>query len=175
MKINKLLRIAVRYGLIGGAIAFLLLLIMYYLGRHPLLVSPFIDFRILLFGIFVYFSLREFRDYDQDGVLYFSQAMVGGFTVIFILSALASVLLLVFGSFDKSFVTEYIEQVGVYLKGFTEEDVKRIGKDIYDRNLAALPTTNISTLAITYFIHGLVIGFFVNIVLSVILRRQPKT
>lgn len=175
MMINKLLRIAVRYGLIGGAIAFVLLLIMYYLGRHPLLVSPFIDFRILLFGIFIYFALREFRDYDQDGVLYFSQAMVGGFTVIFILSAIASILLLVFGLFDKGFVSGYVEQVIAYVKGFSEDDIRRIGKDIYERNLAALPATNISTLAITYFIHGLVIGFFVNIVLSVILRRQPKT
>ncbi|MEO8471413.1 MAG: DUF4199 domain-containing protein [Chryseolinea sp.] len=175
MMINKLLRIAVRYGLIGGAIAFLLLLIMYYLGRHPLLVSPFIDFRILLFGIFIYFALREFRDYDQEGVLYFSQAMLGGFTVIFILSVVASALLLIFGTFVKGFVVEYVEQVIVYVKGFSEDDIKTIGKDVYDRNLAALPATNISTLAITYFIHGLVIGFFVNIILSAILRRQPKT
>ena len=50
-----------------------------------------------------------------------------------------------------------------------------MGKEIYERNLAELPTTNISRLTITYFIHGLVIGFFVNIILSVILRRQPKT
>ncbi|MEO5978529.1 MAG: DUF4199 domain-containing protein [Chryseolinea sp.] len=175
MMINKLLRIAVRYGLIGGVIAFLLLLIMYYLGRHPLLVSPFIDFRILLFGIFIYFALREFRDYDQEGVLYFSQAMLGGFTVIFILSVVASALLLIFGTFVKGFVVEYVEQVIVYVKGFSEDDIKTIGKDVYDRNLAALPATNISTLAITYFIHGLVIGFFVNIILSAILRRQPKT
>ena len=173
--LNKLMRIALRYGLIGGGIAFVLVVVMFYLGRHPLVVSPYLDFRILLFGIFVFFALKEFRDYDQDGVLYFAQAMLGGFVVIFILTVLASVLIWIFGSIEHDFVTEYVEQVTAYLKGFSPADIEKLGKDTYDRNLASLPTTNISTLAFTYFIHGLVLGFFVNIVLSVIVRRQPKT
>ncbi len=175
MMLNKLFRISLRYGLAGGVVAFVLLVIMYYLGRHPLLVSPFLDFRVLLFGIFIFFALREFRDYDQGGVLYFSQAMVGGFAVIFTLSALAAVLLLIFGYLEADFVKNYIVKVTEYVKSISKEDIERIGKDIYERNVAALPAINIFTLAITYFIHGLVIGFFVNIILSVILRRQPKT
>ncbi|MEJ7646296.1 MAG: DUF4199 domain-containing protein [Chryseolinea sp.] len=175
MMLNKLFRISLRYGLAGGVLAFVLLVIMYYSGRHPLVVSPFLDFRILLFGIFIFFALKEFRDYDQDGVLYFAQAMLGGLAVIFTLSALASVLLLIFGYIEGDFVKDYVVKVTEYIRSFSEEDKARIGKDIYDRNLAALPATNISTLAFTYFIHGLVIGFFVNIILSVILRRQPKT
>jgi hypothetical protein len=159
----------------GGFLAFVLLVIMYYMGRHPLVVSPFLDFRILLMGVFIFFALKEFRDYDQDGVLYFSQAMLGGLVVIFTLSALASLLVFVFGYFESDFVKEYISRVTEYLRSFSKEDIDRIGKDIYNRNLAALPATNILTLAMTYFIHGLVIGFFVNIILSVILRRQPKT
>ena len=168
------MRIAVRYGLIGGVIAFVLVVIMFYLGRHPLIVSPYLDFRLLLFGIFVFFALKEFRDYDQGGVLYFAQAMLGGFIVIFTLTILASLLIWVFGSVEHKFVTEYIEQVTVYVKGFSQEDIEALGKDVYERNLAALPSTNIGTLASTYFIHGLVLGFFVNIVLSVVVRRQPK-
>jgi len=174
MLLNKLFRISLRYGLVGGILAFVLLIIMYYLGRHPLVVSPFFDFRLLLFGIFIYFSLKEFRDYDQDGVLYFSQAMLGGFTVIFALSATASLLLLAFGSWEHDFVSGYVSKVTEYFRSFSAEDIEQIGKDIYQRNLDALPSTNIVGLAITYFIHGLVIGFFVNIILSVILRRQPK-
>jgi hypothetical protein len=72
------------------------------------------------------------------------------------------------------FVADYVVQVTTYVKSFTPEEIDRIGKDIYERNLEALPSTNISNLSITYFVHGLVIGFFVNIILSVILRRQPK-
>jgi len=171
---KKLLRISVRYGTVGGILAFVLLMIMYYLGLHPLVTSPFLDFRILLFGIFIFFTLKEFRDYEQQGVLYFAQAMIGGFAVIMIMTTITSVLLQVFGMYEKDFVVTYIEQVSSYWKSFSKEDVERIGKEIYERNLASLPATNMAQLTRTYFVHGLVIGFFINIILSVILRRQPK-
>ena len=173
MMIRKLLSISVRYGALGGVLGIILLIAMYYLGRHPMLTSPFFDFRILLYGIFVFFALREFRDYEQQGALYFSQAMIGGLTVVLFMTTISSLLLLVFGRMVGSFVTDYILQVTAYVKSFSPEDIDRIGKDIYERNLKALPSTNIWNLAITYFAHGLVIGFFVNIILSVILRRQP--
>jgi hypothetical protein len=171
---KRLLLISVRYGAIGGVLGFVLLVSMYYMGRHPLLTSPFLDFRILLFGIFVFFSLKEFRDYEQQGALYFSQAMLGGLNVVLVMSVISSLFLLVFGTMVPDFVADYVVQVTTYVKSFTPEEIDRIGKDIYERNLEALPSTNISNLSITYFVHGLVIGFFVNIILSVILRRQPK-
>jgi hypothetical protein len=172
--IKNLLRISVRYGTVGGILAFVLLLTMFYLGRHPLITSPFLDFRVLLFGIFIFFTLKEFRDYEQDGVLYFAQAMIGGLTVIMIMTTVTSIMLQIFGSIEKDFVTTYIDQVTAYVKSFSQEDIARVGKEIYERNLAALPSTNISKLTVTYFVHGMVIGFFVNVILSVILGRQPK-
>jgi len=170
----KLLRIAARWGASAGVLAFIMLVAMYYLGRHPLLVSPFLDFRILLFGVFVYFSLKEFRDYDQDGVLYFWQASLGGTTLVVLMTAVTSVLLLIFGALDKGFVAEYVAQMTTYLKAFPKEDIDRIGKEIYERNLQELPTTNIWQLTQTYILQGLIIGFFLNMIVSVILRRQPK-
>ena len=172
---KKLLLISARYGAVAGVIAFVLLVVMYYLGRHPLMTSPFLDFRILLFGIFVFFTLKEFRDYEQEGVLYFSQAMIGGLTVVMVASVVTSLLLYTFGTWEDEFVSEYIAQVTAYLASFSKDEIDRIGRDVYERNLNALPATNISNLAITYFVHGLMIGFFVNIVLSVISRREPKT
>ena len=172
---KKLLLISARYGAVAGILAFVLLVVMYYLGRHPLMTSPFLDFRILLFGIFVFFTLKEFRDYEQEGVLYFSQAMVGGLTVVMVASVVTSLLVYIFGTWEDEFVSEYIAQVTAYLTSFSKDEIDRIGRDVYERNLNALPATNISNLAITYFVHGLMIGFFVNIVLSVISRREPKT
>ncbi len=172
--IKRLLKISLRYASVAGVLGFILLVAMYYIGRHPMVVSPFLDFRILLFGIFIFFTLKEFRDVEQQGVLYFSQAMIGGFAVILIMTTITSVMLLIFGTLESDFVTGYILQVTDYVKSFSKEDIERVGKEIYERNLLTLPTTNISVLTITYFAHGLLIGFFVNIILSVILRRQPK-
>jgi hypothetical protein len=174
MMIKTLLKVAVRYGTAAGILAFILLVVMYYLGAHPLLTSPFLDFRILLFGIFIFFTLKEFRDYYQRGVLFFSQAMIGGLTVVLAASLLTSFFLWLFGKWDQNFVAGYITQMTAYIKSFPKEDVERIGKEVYERNLKALPATNIFDLVETYFMQGMIIGFFVNIILSVILRRQPK-
>jgi hypothetical protein len=168
-----LLKVSARYGAGAGILASILLAVLYYLGPHPLLTSPFLDFRILLFGIFIFFTLKEIRDYYQAGVLYFWQAMLGGLMVIFIATTITSFFLLLFGRWEKEFLDGYITQITAYVKSFPKEDIERIGKEIYERNLKALPATNIFDLAQTYFAQGLIIGFFVNIILSVILRRQP--
>lgn len=172
--IKTLLKVSVRYGAAAGILAFLLLLVMYYIGSHPLLISPFLDFRILLFGVFVFFTLKEFRDYYQQGILFFWQAMVGGLIVIFMATFVTSLLLWLFGSWKVEFVVSYVDQFTAYLEAFPKEDIERIGKEVYERNLKALPATDILDLTQTYFMQGMLIGFFVNIILSVILRRQPN-
>lgn len=175
MKSLTLFKISARYGAVSGILAFILLTIQYYLGRHPLMVSPMLDFRILLFGIFIFFTLREFRDFNQEGYLSFAQGVLGGLVVVFVSSLMTSIALAIYGDWENGFVKMFIEQRGAYLKTFPKEEIERIGKEIYQRNLDALPTTNSVALAGTYFVQGSVIGFFVSIIISVILRQQPKT
>jgi hypothetical protein len=175
MNWSPLFKISVRYGAVSGVLAFILLIISYYLGRHPMLISPLLDFRILLFGIFTFFALREFRDLVQAGMLSFAQGMLGALIVVFISSLIASFALIGFAMWENDFVNMFIVQRMEYLKTFPKEDIERIGKEIYESNLKSLPSTNSMELAKVYFIQGSVIGFFVSIIISVILRQQPKT
>ena len=174
MNWSTLFKISARYGAVSGILAFILLIISYYLGRHPMLISPLLDFRILLFGIFIFFALREFRDFYQEGLLSFAQGMLGALALVFVSSLITSFALTGFGMWEDGFVNMFISESLEYLKTFPKEDIKRIGKDIYQRNLDALPATNITALAKTYFVQGCVIGFFVSIIVSVIVRQQPK-
>jgi hypothetical protein len=174
MNRSPLIKISVRYGAVAGALALALLVASYYLGRHPLLIAPFLDFRILLFGIFIFFSGKELRDYEQGGVLYFWQAMLAGGLVVLMASVVSTLGMQVFGAMETKFVRVYIQQMTDYLKTFPPEAIERVGKDVYDRNLSELSATNVSELSITYFAQGMVIGFLDTIILSVILRRQPK-
>jgi len=171
---KKLLIVSGRYGAACGILAFVLLLVMYYIGSHPLLIPPFLDFRILLFGIFTFFTLKEFRDYHQGGNLYFWQAMTGALTVVLVAATITSCLLWLFGVWEKDFVASYVTAFTAFLQSFPKEDIDRIGKEVYDRNLEELPATNAFDLVQTYFMQGIVVGFFVSIIVSVILRRQPK-
>ena len=169
-----LLKISARYGVACGILAFILMLAMYYIGSHPLLIPPFLDFRILLFGIFTFFTLKEFREYHQRGILYFWQAMAGGLTVVLMAATITSCLLWLFGIWEKDFVASYVTQFTTYLQSFPKEDIDRIGKEVYERNLRELPATNVLDLVQTYLMQGIVVGVFVSIIVSVILRRQPK-
>ncbi len=52
--------------------------------------QPYLDFRVFLFGIFVSFTLKEFRDVHQRGELYFWQGIIGSGIVVLTASAIAA-------------------------------------------------------------------------------------
>jgi hypothetical protein len=174
MKKSPLISISVKYGLIAAALAILMLIATFYFGNHPMMVAPYLDFRIILFGLFMFFGLREFRD-TQEGVLYFWQGMIGGFVIVTVAGTVAALGLLIFSSVEKEFISSYVEAMTQYLKTFPKEDIERIGKEVYERNLEQLPSTNGKQLASLYFVQAMMIGLFVTIILSVILRKQPKS
>jgi len=174
-KPSPLVSIGIRNGVVAGVLIILLLLATYYFfGRHPLMVSPFMDFRVLLFGVFIFFTLKEFREDYQGGALYFWQGMMGSFVFIMIAGTTASLLLIAFCFYEPAFIADYVKAMTEYLKTFPQEDIDRIGKEVYQRNLDQLPATNGRQLAGLYFVQSVMIGFFVSIILSVILRKEPK-
>ena len=172
---SPLATVPARYGLYAGIIAAALLIAVYYIGTHPLMVPAFLDFIILLFGLFIFFGVKEFREHYHHGVLYFWQGMIGSYIIVFIASAVAAIGLFIFAELNQAFITSFIEQRTAFLKAFPEEEIKRIGKEVFDRNLNAVSATNSTDLAIVYFTQGILIGLFISIILSVILRKQPKT
>jgi len=172
---SPLATVPARYGLYAGIIAAALLIAVYYIGTHPLMVPAFLDFRILLFGLFIFFGVKEFREHYHHGVLYFWQGMIGSYIIIFIASAVASIGLFIFAELNQTFITSFIEQRTAFLKAFPEEEIKRIGKEVFDRNLDAGTATNSSHLDIVYFAQGILISHFIRNMLSAILRRQRKT
>jgi len=173
-KPSPLLTIGIRYGAVAAVLSVSLMVAMFYLGRHPLMVAPFMDFRILLYGVFIFFSLKEFREYHQGGVLYFWQGMIGSFVVVATAAVLGSLLLRLFISVEGRFIPEYVKAMTDYLRGFPVEEINRIGKDAYERNVEALPSTTSGQIASLYLVQSFGIGLFISIILSVILRKQSK-
>ena len=88
---KDLVKVCVRYGAVAGVLSVILLIILYYSGRNPMLIAPFLDFRIFVLGIFIFFSLKEFRDAYQGGLLYFWQGLFGSFVVVVLSSTISSI------------------------------------------------------------------------------------
>lgn len=172
---SPLIKVPVRFGLIAGLLGLVLVITLYYLILHPFVVPIYMDFRIFIFGIFIFFTLKELRDWHYGGILYFWQGLISAFLFTLVFAATASIGLLIFISLVPEFLQTYISLTVEQLKQLPADVVEKIGKDVYDRNLALLPATNAIDLASLYFMQSLLISLFISIILSVILRRQPKT
>ena len=172
---NPLFRIVIRYGLVAGVLGFALLAILYYAGRHPFVIPVFFDFRILLFALVLVFSLRDFREFHNEGLLSFAQGMVGSFVLTFAYALVSSILLFAFVSWNAEFLSSFIELTLEQAKSYPAEDIERMGKETFEQGLKAIRETDAAYLAKRYFFQSFIISFFISIIISVILRRQPIT
>jgi len=173
--VKRLVFLSVRNGLIAGGLGFFLLLVLYYMGKHPFLFPIYFDFRVILLSVFIVMTLKEFRDVHQEGILYFGQAMIGSFLFTLVFALVASLLIWVFCLIHPEFLTSYIEIATEQLKSIEPEVIEQLGKEAFDRNFNKLPATNGMDLAVDYFAKTFIISLFISIIISVILRRQPKT
>ncbi len=171
---KALARVSLRYGVLAGILGSALLIGLYYMHRHPFLIPVFFDFRIILFGFFVFFTLREVRDHYQNGILYFWQGFIASFLFTLCYAFIASMVLMAFMVIEPAFLSDYVNLSVQQLKSLPPEVIERIGEDVYQKNLDMLPATDRLDLAFLYFLQSLMISLFISIILSVILRRQPK-
>jgi len=168
-------QVPLKYGAIAGVIGAALVVTLYYLNRHPFLVPVQFDFRIILFSVFLFFSLKEFRDFYQNGELYFWQGLISSFLLVATFALVAATLISIFSALVPGFVASYIRLFSEQLRTWSPQDIERIGKENFERNLKLLPSTNTLDLALLYVGQSFGIGFFISIILSVVLRKQPKT
>ncbi|PZR41337.1 MAG: hypothetical protein DI538_01635 [Azospira oryzae] len=175
-KLPPLVGVPLRYGLIAGVIGCIFLTILFYIGNHPLLIFPFFDPRLVLFIIFTFFVLKELREYYFGGILFFWQGMIACFVLTFTFATIASLFLLLFSSLETDFITQY---VALFIEraqaNYTEKEIEQIGKEVYEQSLRDLPLSATPLrLGISYFFGTHAISFFISIIISVVLRRQPK-
>lgn len=170
-----LLRVSVRYGALAGLVGSLLLVGLYYMGRHPFLIPVFMDFRIILFAFFIFFALREIRDHHMRGTLYFWQGIIASFLFTVCFASISALALRLFMYVVPAFVSDYIALSMAQLRSLPPVVIDRIGNAVYTRNLQLLPETTAADLSFLFFTQSLTISLFISIILSVILRKQPKT
>lgn len=171
---KSIVNVSLRYGALAALIGVALLIGLYYMDRHPFLIPVYIDFRIILFGVFIFFTLREIRDHYQQGILYFWQGFAASFLFTLTYAILSSLVVVLFASLVPSFLADYVALSVEQLRSLPTEVVDSIGKAVYERNIAMLPETDSVDLGFLYFLQSFLISLFLSIILSVILRREPK-
>jgi hypothetical protein len=172
---RPLIRVPLTYGAISAVLATTLSVILYYMDIHPFLIPVHLDSRIILFIIFIFFSLKELRDNYRGGMLSFSEGLICCFLFVTFFSVISSLLIGVFAWAESDFVSSFIGLFRKQVEGLSEADIKQIGKENINRNLESLSSTNAFWMAWNYFKQSYWIGTPIGIIFSVIIRRQPKT
>ena len=152
--LSPLIKTAAKYGAVAGPLGFILMVTMYYMGSHPFFILIFFDFRVILFSVFIFFSLKEYRDFHQDGVLSFPEGMVGSFLFVTIFSCIVSLALLLFEIAVPQFLNDYISLSIEKLKTLPPDIVERIGKSSVESNLQTMPSTDIYALPKLYLFQS---------------------
>ncbi|MGK7389020.1 MAG: DUF4199 domain-containing protein [Candidatus Cyclobacteriaceae bacterium M2_1C_046] len=167
-------KVGLKYGFVSAILLCILFVVLFYTGVHPLLIPVIYDVRIFLLALFIFFSIKEFRDNKNEGVVHFWQGMLLGLLVAIVLGFFAAIFILAFGAFEEEFLSSYISYMTEHLVSNKEKFLESIGEQTYQNTLQSLPATSLTDLAMDYYFKSVVIGLFLTIIISIILRRQPK-
>ncbi len=171
---SPLVRVTTRYGALSAVLTLLFVVSMYYMGKHPFLVNPFLDPRIPVLAIMLSFALKEYRDDHLAGNLFFGQSMVMCFLLTVICASLCWAGIILFAMLDAGFVSDFIKLAEQQTKSFSQEDIDRIGKVTFEQSLQELRQADRYFMAGRYFFQTYIISFFISIIVSVIMRRTPR-
>ena len=174
-KTHPIIAVPLKFGLVGAGIAILLFLLLYFLGKNPLIIYGNFDFSFLLIPVFIFFSIKEFRDYKNNRELLFWQGMSVGFINYFVIALVSALFIYIFLSFvDLELVSGYVADRMQIMNEMKGEMVKQMGEDVFTRTYAELGNTTAYVIALDDFLKKIVIGLFLTIIISVLLRRSNE-
>lgn len=169
---TPILRVPAKFGLIGGLLAAILFVILYAAGQNPLLSTKKIPFGIILIPLLVYFSIKEFRDYSNNGELRFWQGLVIGFVNYLIIALISGVFVLAFLSYyDRAILQELINFNVLNFEENKAGFIETFDQATYDKVLADIRRTTVHHIALDDFTRKVLIGFISTFIISIFLRK----
>ena len=173
---RPVVKVPVRYALFASVLGTALTVVLFYSGKHPLLIPIIVDYRLLLLPLFLFFSIKEFRDVYNQRVLTFPQGMLAGLIMYAGMGLLIGLALFAFNAITNgAFVQDYVDTSYSQLIENRQKFLDAIGEEAYDRSLETTPFTSIFDLASDYFLKTCALGILFTIIISVILRKQPNS
>lgn len=170
---SPLVRLAGKYGLISAAALILGLVIIYYAGKHPLLINIVFDLRILIFALFIFIGIREYKQDYNSGMLHFWQGLSIGLILYISAALITSLFIWIFaGWLDVDFLSSFITTSMETLEINKQVIIESLGERNFNAAMEGLPTTTAGNLAFDYFLKSMPIGFILTIVISMLLRRR---
>ena len=170
-----ILKVSSRFGAVAALLSIILFSILYFAGRNPMFIPAYLDFRLLLFPIFLVFGIRDFKEYRNDRILHFWQGFsVGSLIVLTIIISMTLYILILGGIIDPSFTEKFINGTMQNILRNKESIISQVGVAAYNKTVEIIPGTTLSDLAFDYFLKSLPLGIIITILISLVLRNNSK-
>ena len=168
---SQLYKVPLKYGIAGGVIAIILFLSLYYTDSDPLSSIRVFDF--FLIPLFVFFTLKELRDYKYGGKMLYWQGMTAGFlcyVIIAIISALTIWLYL--SAVDPELFVQHKQENIAILTEDPGKWVGQLGQEKYEEAVEDVKAITPFSLAADDFVKKSLIGLFLTTVIALFIKRS---
>ena len=170
---SPLIRVGLLYGVLGGAVAMILVLGLHFMDRNPLIDIRIVD--VVILAVFLVFSMREFRDRYNYGALHYWQGISIGMITYFLTALISALFILVFIRFiDPDILQQYIDNRLTLLEQNKQQLIETINEQAYSKAVTGVKETTAFDLALDDLLKKSFIGLFLTIIIAVILRKKTN-
>jgi hypothetical protein len=166
---NRFLLSAYKIGLLGGLFCMAAFLMFIFLEVDPTNFSMIFGYIIL--PVFLFLGIRYFRNYQNAGLLSFSEGMSVGFFIYGIIALISGISIwIILMVSPRLFETIKSSKLNVLEKN-REMITSQLGEASFSATLSSVMEMTTFDIAANDFIWKVVPGLFFTIIISIILRK----
>jgi hypothetical protein len=169
---KPLFAVPIKFGSFAGIMSVITFMMLYFLDFNPFVESRMMD--VVLIPIFLFFGIKDFRDVKNGRVLHYWQGMTVGVITYLLMGLISFVFIMIFIELEPQALTDYITNRLALMEASKVQFLEQLGEETYNTAMVDLSKTSGLDLAIDDFLKKSVIGLMLTIMISVILRKQPK-
>jgi len=171
---SLLIKSPLRFSLIAIFFVVLMFFILIFLDKNPVIYSSNIIFIGPLLSIFLFFSIKVFRDTNPDGLRFWQCFSIGILYTLFFTLFYSIVLWLDGSVFETTHFDEYRQMIVEKIMAGREMLVEKMGEDGYQEYLKSGESSNARIIGSLAF-NNILIGILMTPLISLFMRTpEPK-
>lgn len=171
---SLLIKSPLRFSLIAIFFVVLMFFILIFLDKNPVIYSSNIIFIGPLLSIFLFFSIKVFRDTNPEGLRFWQGFSIGILYTLFFTLFYSIVLWLDGSVFETTHFDEYRQMIVEKIMAGREMLVEKMGEDGYQDYLKSGESSNARIIGSLAF-NNILIGILMTPLISLFMRTpEPK-
>ena len=170
----SMFKISIKYALFCALFSVVLFFLSGYVGANPLIDLTHLFFDVIIIGVFIFFTQKDFKTSENDGYLHFWQGMTLGFFVYTVVGVIFAGFLAMYLWLDPGALPAYKESATAFLSEKRDIYVEQFGEEGFQIQLDGIELVTATDLWVSSAVKKIIAGFFVTPVISIILRKKPK-